>query len=130
MLIFFALELASATFACLMQLTLPSVYITTAALCSSPFRQQSFLPFAQFCGMAPSALYLHFDTAWGYYYYYWRGRRGGAGHYCGIIPRVHRKDRSYCTPIDIPRSILTPGGNFPVAKSCNAHSTWNGRLCA
>ena len=75
MLIFFALELASATFACLMQLTLPSVYITTAALCSSPFRQQSFLPFAQFCGMAPSALYLHFDTAWGYYYY-WRGRRG------------------------------------------------------
>ena len=25
--------------------------------------------------MAPSALYLHFDTAWGYYYY-WRGRRG------------------------------------------------------
>ena len=72
---FFALELASATFACLMQLTLPSVYITTAALGSSPFRQQSFLPFAQFCGMAPSALYLHFDTAWGYYYY-WRGRRG------------------------------------------------------
>ena len=48
--IFFALELASATFACLMQLTLPSVYITTAALGWSPFRHNPFYHLRNFVG--------------------------------------------------------------------------------
>ena len=46
--IFFRMKLPLASFACLMQLMLPSVYNTTAVAPILPFAL--FLPFAQFCG--------------------------------------------------------------------------------
>ena len=113
------MELPLASFACLMQLMLPSVYNTTTV---API---SLLPFAHFCGMGPRTSVPPFWHSSGLLDV--KGPR--------IIPELFRLQRA--APASAPpltsigreqwEPFCRPGGNFPRAKSCNGRwKEWAG----